>query len=364
MSGQVVLDSTNLDAIIKDATGEGITQPELPLESSSAATIEAKVDQKVTKVANEEVKVDPATDDIEGEDGITPRQRRDFTKSMLATIGKKHRRQMEAEEFAKSQYHEAQLAEQRATKLEADLSALREQLKPEPKPEEIKEPDRKDFKDDQAFWDAMVDYRVDKKLRDQQAAQAKRQDEEFQSEAAAHAQTKMDRAFEIGPEDFKEVFEAADMIMPTYVLNAIKESELMPEMVYFFGKDDAGKASAEKISAMTRGLRAGSPAFIKAAQRQLVELGKIESTLQPFVAAKAAKESDGAKPSEDTTVKVEPTETGTTPSKPRVVAPIIKPLNGGSASQVEKDEADLTGSQIIDRWQRKHKVALTARKRH
>ncbi len=284
---------------------------------------------------------------------------------MQASIGKKHRMQKEAEEFAAAQYNDRKLADARADKLEADIAALREQLKPA-KVEDDKQPDRKDFKEgtegDQAYWDALVDYRVDKKMRATQAAQAQAEAERFQQEEQSHAQAKMDRAFEQGPDDFKEVYESADVVLPNYVLEAIKTSDLMPELVYFLGDN---RDRAEKIKDMTAGLRVGSPQFAKAAQRQLVEIGKIESTLQPFAKETSAKvkTEDGEKPSQKTTPEVEP-ETGSSPSKPRVNAPIIKPLNGGSASQVDKDEADLTGSQVLTRWQKKHGVVLTARKRH
>ena len=70
--------------------------------------------------------VDKATDDdVEGEDGLTPRQKRDFTKAMQATIGRKHRMQREAEEYASTLYNNSKLAEERAAKLEADLAALK-----------------------------------------------------------------------------------------------------------------------------------------------------------------------------------------------------------------------------------------------
>src|SRR6202012_1716304 len=102
--------------------------------------------QEVPKAAEGEVKEESkAEDDVEGEDGLTPRQKREFTKAMQATIGKKHRMQREAEEFAQSQYQEAKLAEARAAKLEADLAALKAQLQPT-KSEEKGKPDRASFK--------------------------------------------------------------------------------------------------------------------------------------------------------------------------------------------------------------------------
>jgi hypothetical protein len=371
------------DQIEAYTTGKGVfpVPPEVKADNDAQAAKsdpEKKVEAKDNPAIPPKVETPPddAGDDEEGEDGLTPRQKREFTKAMQATIGKKHRMQKEAEEFAAEQYNNAKLADARAAKLEADLAALREQLKPA-KVEETKKPARADFKageeGDQAYWDALVDYRADLKIAALKADQAKADQERFIQEETQHAQAKMDRAFEQGPDDFKEVYESADMVLPNYVLEAIKSSDLMPELVYFLGTNPD---RAERIKAMTDGCPVGSARYARAAQRQLVEIGKIESTLSPFskekvkpedapeASQKTAKaEPEDAPEASQKTAKAEP-ETESAPSKPRVNAPIIKPLNGGSASQVEKDEADLTGSQVLTKWQKKHGVVLTARKRH
>src|SRR6202012_2750528 len=321
-----------MDQVQAYTTGNGVfpVPPEVAADNAKQESkanrdkpaTDQKPAQEVPKTAEGEVKEESkAEDDVEGEDGLTPRQKREFTKAMQATIGKKHRMQREAEEFAQSQYREAKLAEERAAKLEADLAALREQLKPAKSADGPKEPDRKDFETDQAYWDAMVDFRVDKKLADQARASAKAEQERFIQEETAHALAKMDRAFEQGPEDFKEVYEGADMVLPNYVLEAIKTSDLMPELVYKLGTNPD---LAEKIKAMTDGCPPGSARYARAAQRQLVEIGKIESTLTPFSKEKV-KSDNGDTPSKTPAKASE--ETGSAPSKPRVQAPIIKPLS-------------------------------------
>jgi hypothetical protein len=318
---------------------------------------EAKVDKPEPEVVKETK--DEDLDDVEGEDGLTPRQKRDFTKSMQKTIAKKHRAQKEAEEFAAAQYNQHKLAEQRAAELAAKVAALEAQLKPQEPKDDLKEPSRDSFKTDQEYWDAMVDFRVDKKLRIAQAAQAKAEQERYQQEVIAHAQAKVDRAMELVP-DFKDVTEAADTVSPTWVMEAIQSSELFPELWYHFAKN---QEKLENIAKLTDGLKPGTPQFVKAAQRQLVEIGKIESTLSPFASkAKVDVEKDAPEASQ-TALKPSP-ETGSSPSKPRNVAPIIRPLNGGSAPQVEKDEADMSTPESIIAWQKKHGVKLTARKRH
>lgn len=327
----------------------------------------AKIEKEVEKPA--EAKTDDNDpDDIEGEDGLTPREKRDLTAKMQKAIAKRTRALRDAEDFAAKEYSRGQLAEQRAAKLEAELNALKG-AKPLPKVEEAKEPTRKDFEagdvGDKAYWDAMVDFRVDQKFSKAQAEQAQREQERFQAETMAHAQAKLDRAIEIVP-DFKEVYEAADIVMPPYMLEAVQASDLMAELVYFFGNN---RDKAESISKLTEGLKPGSVQYVKAAQRQLVEIGKIESKLTPFAKEAKSQEDNGDKPSKtetasrpsDKNADKASLETGSTPSKPRI-APVIQPLASGSASQV--DEADLGASDVVRTWQKKHGVQLTARKRH
>jgi hypothetical protein len=295
-------------------------------------------------------------DDVEGEDGLTPRQRREYTAAMLKTIGKKHRAQKEAEELATRQYNDRVLAEQRAQEAERQLAEIKAKTAPAPKVEEAKVPAREDFKDDQSYWDAMVDYRVDQRLRVAQAEAAQRRDEEHQAAIVAKATERVEKARELVP-DFNEVVGAIDAPIPPYVANYMQESEMLGELSYYFGQHPE---ALTKLAKITEGVREGTRAYTEAVTKQLVALGKIESTLQPF-ASKA--KVDTGEPLTKNGKEPSP-ETGTAPSKPRVQAPIIAPLNGGSASQVLKDEADMTGSQVITAWQKKHGVTLTARKRH
>jgi hypothetical protein len=301
--------------------------------------------------------VDP--DDVEGEDGLTPKQKREFTKAMQATIGRKHRMQKEAEELALNQYNQAQLAEQRAEHLERELAELKAKA-PQPKAEESKAPERKDFDTDQAYQDAVVEFKVDQRFKVQQAEENKRREEARQHEIVRHASARIERATELVP-DFKEVTGAVDLEVPPMVASYMQESDMFAELGYYFAKDALeGGHALEDIQKMTEGLDRRTAAYEKALAKQLVAIGKIESTLQPFAPAKAA---NGAKPSQTNGDEPSP-ETGSAPSKPRVQAPIIRPLNTGSAAQVTKDEADMTGSQVVRTWERKHKVNLTARKRH
>lgn len=314
-----------------------------------------------TKIEPEKTEAKPEDDDTEGDDGLTVKQRREWTEQMRKTIGKKHRAQKEAEELAASQYAERELAVGRAKELAEENARLKAQLAPKPEIETA--PKREDFKDDQAFWEASVDFRVNKKLREEQAVAAKVAEEALAERTRIQIGERMDKAREI-VEDFDDTLKDADYFVPDAVKAYMADSDMIAEIGYHFAKNPE---VLERLAKITAGVREGTPQFARAITKQLVELGKIESKLTPFAKAKV---DDGHEPSEKTPAKAsretakEPSpETGPAPSKPRT-APIIRPLNGGSAPQVERDEADMTGSQVVTSWERKHGVQLTARKRH
>ena len=87
---QTVLDSNNLDAIVADATGEPLekpNEPEAPVEETEAPAEKASPEA-------------PESDDVEGEDGLSPREKRELTAKMQKAIGKRTIALREAEEFA------------------------------------------------------------------------------------------------------------------------------------------------------------------------------------------------------------------------------------------------------------------------
>ena len=300
----------------------------------------------------------PPGDDEEGEDGLTPRQKREFTKSMLATIAKKHRAQKEAEELATSEYNRSRMAEERNTALQQEVERLKAQFKV---PEVTEGPPQRDkFETEDAYRDALIDYRVDQKLKAKEAADAKAQEEAEAAETLAHAKARIEHAIELVP-DFKEVTEAVDMAVPPHIAVYMQSSDMFAELGYNFAKHPE---VLTKLASYTEGLKPGTQKFVDGITRSLVELGKIESRLSPFAPkAKGDDESNGVEPSQTNGTKPS-TETGTAPSKPRVQAPIIRPLSAGSGAQVEKDPSERTAHEDLIAWQKKHNRLLTARKRH
>ncbi len=326
----VVLDSNNLDAIVADAQAEEMPEPKPAEEEKPAA--EAKDGE-----TKPEPKEDDDPDDIEGDDGLTPRQKREFSASMLKTIGKKHRQMKEAEEFAAAQYSERKLAEQRAEQMQRELDSLKVAA-PAADPDADK-PKRDAFEDDAAYIDAMVQWRLDteRKKMVQEAAQ--------QREAALieTAKSRVAKALEFVP-DFKEVTEAVDTIVPPVISRYMLKSEMFAELGYYFAQNPEVLLSLSKLEP----------------DEQLVKVGKIESTLAPFGSKPKAdtKTTDGKPP------KAPSDDTGTSPSKTRSTAPVITPLNGSSGAATDPNPRDMNTRETITTWQKSHKANLNLRKRH
>jgi hypothetical protein len=128
----------------------------------------------------------------------------------------------------------------------------------------------------------------------------------------------------------------------------MQESEMFAELGYYLAQHPEDRSRIESLHWT----------------RQLVEIGKIESKLQPFPAKKAEKAINGkGKDPEPSSNGHEPsTETDDNPS-PRS-APVIRPLSTVGASQVDKSEADMTAQEALRAYQKRKHVNLTRRSRH
>ena len=323
-----VIDSGNLDAIVKDATGEGLTQPVVEKEVEVAKT------------------VDP--EDIEDEDGLTPREKRELTVKMQKAIGKRVRQAREAEEFAADEFRARRLAEQRAEQLQAELDKATPA-----KVEEVKtKPERAQFATDGEFITATVNYEVEQALEKKAAADAKIAEESRQAQIMAEASARIAKAIELVP-DFVEVTESADIEIPRSVAGYMQESDMFAELGYFLAKNQEVVVALHKMTPM----------------KQLVEIGKIESKLVPF--APDAKSKDGATPSAKSTngtqpVQAQPRETDGTfaPSAARRAAPVITPISANGAGSVEQSLESMDVRDHISAYAKKHGTNLLKRQRH
>jgi hypothetical protein len=303
-------------------------------------------------------------DDVEGDDGLTPRekqdllgaQRKDLPHSVQRVIAKRVAQRKSAEEFAAAQYAERKLAEQRAQAVERELAELKAKAAPAvvEQPEAGK-PQRDKFDSDEKFWEAMTDWRVDQKLAKKAQDDAREAAERRQAEILETAKSRIGKALELVP-DFEAVTKAADIEVPPVVAGYMQKSEMFAELGYHLAKHPKILESLARLPP----------------DEQLVTIGKIEGSLKPFAAAeaKAAKDSDGATPSKSASTDGQRSQaapgndTGTTPGRGRDTAPVIRPLNGSGASPAEVAPQDMNIRETIHDWEKKHQANFGLRRRH
>lgn len=339
-----VLDSTNLPAILADA-GVEVEQPE-----TKQGDGETKKPEGETKPAVKGVVGDEDPDDIEGEDGLTPRQKREFTQSMQKTIGKKHRMQKEAEEFAAAQYNERKLAEQRALELEQELTALRSKSTPPAEaPKEPQKPQRENFASEADYVDAMIQFGVDQRLKEKAEEDRLAREQRERDKMIETAKGRIARALELIP-DYAEVTQAADVQVPPAIAGYMQKSEMFAELGYHLSKNPDILVSLAKLPV----------------DEQLVKIGRIESTLMPFEPKTAQNDSKSSTEAPNGQAKPAPSaDTDIDLSKPRgKAAPVITPLDGTGSAGAQKDSKDMNIRETIEDWSKRQKVNLGMRKRH
>ncbi len=355
----VTLDSNNLPAILADAgvvvEPEGKEQPGAQVASGEQSSDKGTQDGKPSG-ADGKPDSQVQTDD-EDENGLTAEEREGLTEKMRRTIGKRHRMMREAEEFAAAQFNEKRLLEQRARELEQELARLKG-AKPSEQPQAAAapvKPQRQNFATEGEFLDAMIQWGVDQRLAEQREREAKEAQERRQAEIVQTAQSRIARAREIVP-DFDEVVGGADMEVPPVVAGYMQKSEMFAELGYHLAKNPDVLVSLTKL----------------APDEQLVKIGRIESTLQPFEPkAKPGADNDTTSRQSQTNGKpssAAPSDTATgaaSPSKARGnAAPVITPLDGAGSAGFAKDASDMNIRETIQDWSRKNRVNFDVRKRH
>jgi len=331
-----VIDSSNLSAVLADA---GYPEPEAVLTAEPEAPAVEAQDEFPAYLEADEV-VEHADDDKEGADGLTPREKRELTSKMLKSIGKRVAQRKAAEEFADAQYQEKLSAERRGEDLERQLKELKGRIEPQAQPDNSK-PDRSNYVNEENFIEALTDWKTDQKF-------AQRDAEQAQAAAQTRMRSHLQRANEL-VDDFAAVTAAANFSVPQNIAEYLADSDLIAELGYHFAKNP---------DVMKR-LHALSPV------KQLVELGKIEGKLTPFDSRSEPKA--GVKPATNgAPPKPAPStlDTGFTPSKARIDAPVIRPLMSGEGQQVEPEVRDMDTRQTIASWQKANKANLNLRRRH
>lgn len=265
------------------------------------------------------------TDGAKSETAATPAPKaevadEDLPEVVRRKIDKKHRQMKEAEEFARSEALRALAAERRAEQLQQQLEAAKKSGPAPATSEAPKEPKPADFATVAEYTDALVSYRVDQRLRDEQTKRereaAEREKEACQREFGKRlgvAQTKYD--------DFAEVLDSikgTDLErVPPDVTEYIQESEQGAELLYHLAKNPDVLDRLRKLSP----------------RRFIAELGKLE--------AKWEEKSSPAKESTPTLSEV------ATTARPVSKAPApIAPLDTAGIAPVAKKPEDMSVQEL------------------
>lgn len=254
----------------------------------------------------------PAESDDEGGD--------DLPEHVRKVIGKKHRLQKEAEEFARAQWRERQAAETRAEKLQRELEEERAKSRPATAKTEDKPPKPEDFATVAEYTDALVDYRVAKKFEaDRLEAEQQRQADE-----KAAREREFGKRLAVAREKYTDFQEVVGSIAGTEldrvhndVIEYMQESEHGAEILYHLAKHRDTLERFRKLSPR---------AFI-------AQLGKLETKWE--------------KPAAETTTlsQAAAAVTTTTPAVSKAPAPIA-PLASDKSTPVHKDPADMSFQEL------------------
>ncbi len=351
----VVLDNTDLPGMIAAETGEPVPVPEPEILRPRPQKAEA---QKAASKPPERSPETPKPVETKGEppngkrgpeqvaeDGLTEEERKTYTEKMRKSIAWRTARMREAEEKVAHERQGRLSAEERARVAERALGEAKLQPLVQAVPEGPKEPKRDAFETDEAYTAALIDYRVELRLAKERADRQKEQIEAEKALVIAAANARIAKAIELVP-DFEEMrAQSEDVKVPPHIAGYMVESELIAELGYFFAQhpDELDRISQLKPS------------------NALVEIGKIESKLQPFGSGppqedRPKAEASGASPKPSTAADGNP-------SRPRVSVPVVQPLTARGAPEVDALESTDTRAAVRG-FEKRTGANLSRRSRH
>jgi len=135
----------------------------------------------------------------------------------------------------------------RRQEIEEELAKLKSQIPSEDKPK------REDFIDDEAYLEALTDWKVDQKLKVKTEVIDKKSEEEQDKEAAQELFELVDGVVEKGRDkypDFDTVAMDKNLSITQDMMEIIIESELSFELMYYLGKNPDVATEISKMSAM------------------------------------------------------------------------------------------------------------------
>ena len=316
-----VVTSGGLNEFIATGKHEEIKADPKPKTAKDAPPLEV-VKDKPTADVKTEPKKEETEEDYKDPDPETQAFLERDEKARKA-VGKKHKEAMsfkalaekraaeiaDAEEFAKQQWNEKRLSDERAARLEAENAELKKGATKEAPPPDKGKPDPKLFVDDKGqfksfeYAEALAEYAAAKAVSDDRKAQSEERAKAEAAAAEAIARARVQETEKKHP-DFKEVMDAADVRTHQQVINYLSGSEYIGEVSYYLGKNPEFLA---RINAMHP---------LKA----IAEIGKLEATFEKPAKVEETKSNraavvSGAPPPIKTLSSAASVNTNTDPAK-------------------------------------------------
>lgn len=315
-----VVDASNLVEFVQTGKVAPFKAPEAPKAEPAKET---KQEVAAVPARDEAGKFTSQKEPAKSETAAAPPPKKevadeDLSEVVRQKIDKKHRQMKEAEEFARSEALRALAAERRAEQLQKQLEAA-QKSGPAPVSEAPQEPKPADFATVAEYTDALVSYRVDQRLRDEQTKR-EREAAEREQEARQREFGKRLNDAKAKHDDFEEVLTSIKGTelerVHSDVTEYITESEQGPELLYHLAKNPDVLDRLRKLSP----------------RRFIAELGKLEAKWeQP--------------PAKEQTPTL--SEVATTTARPVSKAPApIAPLDTAGVAPVAKKPEDMSVSEL------------------
>jgi hypothetical protein len=306
--GMIINGVDNANLMSVDSTTPIVTDTDVVSEKDDKAKEEVKVTEDKKEEKKEEKKepeqkaadeptkqsVEKTEQDKEKEEKVD--DLKDPVEKRIGKLTKKWRTTERERDFEKAKRLEA----------EAELAKLKAQIPATGKPK------REDFEDEDTFFEALTDWKIDVNMRSQQEVVAKKAGEETEKQAAEEIEQELEEISERGRdkhEDYNTVVFDKDLVLTQGMVETIIHSDIAEEILYYLGKNPDISAAIGEMTAL------------KAAK----EIGRIEARLVEGEKKPEEKKAEPPTPAKKLTKTPEPIEpvrsTGATEKDPSQMSP-------------------------------------------
>ena len=306
--GMIINGVDNANLMSVDSTTPIVTDTDVVSEKDEKAKEEVKVTEDKKEEKKEEKKepeqkaadeptkqsVEKTEQDKEKEEKVD--DLKDPVEKRIGKLTKKWRTTERERDFERAKRLEA----------ETELAKLKAQIPATGKPK------REDFEDEDTFFEALTDWKIDAKMRSQQEVVAKKAGEETEKQAAEEFETELVEISERGKDKYEDYTERVfdkDLVLTQGMVETIIHSDIAEEILYYLGKNPDISAAIGEMTAL------------KAAK----EIGRIEARLVEGEKKPEEKKAEPPTPAKKLTQTPEPIEpvrsTGATEKDPSQMTP-------------------------------------------